>query len=180
MADTMDYQEFLNKVQKKGSKPYRIGHCYGARDSWKWVRKNKWKALKGEKCSSDLYSSVIKGVNKLLIEQLFTGHRVFLPHQMGNLILSATPAKLHEEGGKIKNNYRPDWKRTLENWYKDDAMFNERKCVKRVQEYIYKLHYSKNSANYRNQKYYHFIPCRSFVRSLGKKIDNQKLNALIY
>lgn len=176
----MAYQEFLNDIQKKGSKPHHIGHCLGARDAWKWVRKNKWKLLKGHKFCPQLYGALIGRVNTLLIEKLLEGHQIVLPHLMGSLELVGTPAKLKEEKGKLKTNYRVDWKKTLECWYNDEEARNERIKVKRIQKYLYSIKYSKSTSNYRNQKFYNLRLNRSLVRTLGKKIENEKLNALIY
>lgn len=176
----MEYQEFLNKLHRNGSKPHNISHCLGAREAWKWVRKNRWKSLKGQKCSSSTYGAVIDKVNKLIVESMFEGHEIVLPYQMGAFKLAATPAKVDIKDGCIKSNYRIDWKKTLEYWYNDAEAKRQRKHVKRIQKYIYSILYSKEKAAYRNQRYYQFRPNRSLVRTLGRKIDNQKLNALIY
>lgn len=176
----MSYQEFLNKIQRCGSKPHNISHCYGARDAWKWVRKNKWESLKGYKCSSSLYGAVIDEVNKMLSEKLLEGHSVDLPHQMGTLRLIAKEGKTGFLEGKIRNNYRVDWKKTLECWYEDDDARKQKIKIKRVQKYIYSLEYLKQHARYRNQKFYQFRVNRSLVRALGDKIENERLNALIY
>ena len=174
-----NYQEFLNKLQKQGSKPHTISHCLGARDAWKWVRKNKWKVLKGQKCSSALYGALIMEVNKLLVEELFEGHLIEFPHNMGTLMLTGTPAKLRYKEGKLYNNYRTDWEKTLKYWFEDDEARKNKQVIKRVQNTIYNIKYSKRNACYKNQRYYHMRINRSLVRALGKKIKGQKLNALI-
>lgn len=176
----MKYQEFLNDLQKKGSKPHSISHCLGARDAWKKIRKDKWGYLKGNKCSSSLYGAVIDEVNKILSEMLLEGHKIELPHQMGSIELIAAQSKLDYKDGKLKSNYRIDWKKTLEYWYEDNEARRDRRCIKRVQKYIYSILYSKHNARYRNQKFYQFRANRSLVRTLGNKIENEKLNALIY
>lgn len=176
----MSYKEFLKNVQKQGSKPHTISHCLGARDAWKWVRKNKWSLLKGNACSSSTYGAVIDEVNKVLSEKLLEGHSIVLPHQMGILKLVAIHSKLSFKDGKLENNYRTDWKKTLEYWYEDEEAFREKKCIKRVQKLLYAIKYLKASARYKNQKYYQFRLNRSLVRALGNKIENEKLNALIY
>lgn len=176
----MEYKSFLRQLQKQGSKPHRISHCYGVRDAWKWVRKNQWKALKGTHCSSSTYGAIINLTNKLLVEMLFEGHRIPLPYRMGTLELIATPASIKSLGGEVKSNYRTDWKKTLEYWHEDKEALQQRKRIKRVQKFIYSFYYSKHTAAYRNQRYYQFRVNRSLVRLLGEKIENEKLNALIY
>lgn len=176
----MTYQEFSTNLQKCGSKPHKISRCFGARDAWKWVRKNKWQALKGQKCSSSVYGAVVDEVNKVLVDQLFAGHAVVFPHQMGSIELTARQAKVSDVGGKVKSNYRVDWKKTLEYWYEDPAAMKERHRIKKIQKYIYSIVYSKHQARYKNQRYYMFRVNRSLVKTLGKAIENQKLNAFIY
>lgn len=176
----MSYQTFLNEVQNKGSHEYRIAHCYGVRDAWKWVRKNKWALLRGTPCSSSTYSTIIKEVHKELIDQLLEGHAVELPHQMGNLQVVGFKQGAFIKKGKMKVAYPVDWKKTMLYWFTDSAAKASKQVVKRVIPYRYYLLYSKSSACYRNQRYYRFHACRSFVRTLMNKTENEKINALIY
>ena len=176
----MEYHEFLQEVQKPGSKPHTISHCLGSRDAWKWVRKSKWKPLKGYRCSSSLYSEIINEMNLYNLEQLLAGHQVILPHQMGALELIGVSPKVSFEEGSVKSNYRIDWQKTLQYWYEERDARVEKKLVKRVQGIIPSLRYSKKQARYKNQKFYQFRPNRSVVRLLGRKAENEKINALIY
>lgn len=176
----MTYQEFLSDLQKLGSKPHKISKCLGARDAWKWVRKNKWEALRGSMCSSSLYGAVVDEVNKLIVEQLIEGHTITFPHQMGTLKLTATEAKVSYSDGKIKNNYRIDWKKTLNYWYKNPEAREQKQYIKKIQDYIYNILYIKNSARFKYRRFYQFRANRSLVKTLGKRIENEKLNALIY
>lgn len=173
------YKEYLNTIQKKGSKPHHITHCLGARDAWKWIRKNDWELLCGQQCSSSLYGKVISTVNKEIINKLLEGHWIFLPHRMGLLAVAAIPTKVFYKGGKLKDNYRIDWKKTLEYWYEDSEARENKRCIKRINDYLYDVRYSKSSACYKNQKFYNFRANRSLVRTLGKKIENEKINAII-
>ena len=176
----MNYQEFLTSLQKQGSKPHKLSHSLGARDAWKWVRRNKWEATQHTPVNSSLYGAVISRVNQLLVEKLLEGHIIEFPYQMGILEFTASLAKLEYKDGEIKDNYRIDWKKTLEYWYEDAEAFKNRKLIKRVQHYICKIHYSKLKARYKNQKYYDLRLNRSLVRAMGDKIANERINAKIY
>jgi hypothetical protein len=88
------YQEFVGKLQKRGSKPHKISHCLGARDAFNWVRRNHWESLKGKHIDKLLYSQIISEVHKVLVDMLPEGHEVEFPYQMGSLVLSCTPAKV--------------------------------------------------------------------------------------
>lgn len=173
------YQEFLSDIQKKGSKPHRISHCLGTRDAWRWARKLKWEPTGGLKFTSDIFSRIVDTVNQELAESLMEGHEIELPYQMGNLRLIGIPARVKAENGKITTNYRTDWKKTLECWYADPDMRRQRKLVKRPAKYICSISYLKNTARYRNRRYYSFRANRSLVKALGKRIEEGKVNFLI-
>lgn len=173
------YQEFLNKIQKKGSKKHSIGHCLGSRDAWKWVRKNKWELLGGNTCSSTLYASVVNAMNEMLIEKLLEGHPIEFPYQMGVLQLVSYEPSLNTKDGKLTNTYPVDWKRTLECWYNDREMREKKMVVKRIQKRIIHIQYSKEKAKFKFRKYYNFRLNRSLTKLLGKRVANTKMNTLI-
>lgn len=174
----MSYQAFLNRLQKRGSKPHTISHCLGARDAWKWVRKNKWRLLDHNTVSHTLYSCVIDSVNEILVEQILEGHKVDLPCGMGSFYLASIPARVAIEKGEIKTNYRTDWLKTLQLWYVDEEARNSHKTVKRVQDEITFIRYDKTRANYTNKRFYLFRANRSFVRKMGRAIEERKVNVM--
>lgn len=173
-----DYQNFLNDLQKRGSKPHRISHCLGARDAWKWVRKNKWQTLGGKPCPQSLYGEIINAVNWFLVEQLLDGHEVELPYQMGSLLIESQPAKVFMEDGELKNNYRTDWRKTLEYWYEDAEAKATHKTIKRVQNQIYYVNYLKRKAKFRNRRFYRFRPNRSLVKYVGHAVENGSIRGV--
>lgn len=170
------YQEFLNKLQKRGSKPYKIAHCLGARDAWKWVRRNKWKALDGAPCSKLTYGDIISTVNSKLAELMLEGHEVELPYKMGSFILCSLPSRVFFEEGEYKTNYRTDWLKTLALWYEDEKARNTHKPIKRIAKSIYFIRYYKSRANYKNKRFYKFRANRSLVRKLGAAIERGRVN----
>ena len=174
----MSYQAFLNRLQKRGSKPHTISHCLGARDAWKWVRKNKWKLLGHYPVSHTLYSCIIDSVNKILVEQMLEGHRIDLPHKMGSLYLASVPARVAWESGELKTNYRTDWLKTLKLWYEDEEARESHKTVKRIQSDIVFIRYDKQKAVFTNRRFYVFRANRSLVRKVGKAIEERKVNVM--
>lgn len=173
----MEYQEFLNSLQKRGSKPHHINHCLGSRDAWKWVRKNKWKALGGTPCHQSIYSAIVDTVNKILVEQLLEGHEIEFPHQMGTLKLISAPTKVYVENGELKTNYRTDWKKTLELWYEDEEARNSHKTVKKINSRNYSIKYDKSKARYANRRLYQFRANRSLSKELGRASESRKIIA---
>ena len=169
------YQEFIGKLQKRGSKPHKISHCLGSRDAFHWVRKNKWEATGGKPVDKQLYSQIISEVHKELVDRLLEGHEIEFPYQMGCLVLTRTPAKVSYENGELKTNYRTDWKKTLDYRFNEDPEGHQ--LIKRIQPFIYTVKYYKKGARYHNRKFYHFRPNRSLLRVVGAAIERGKMNA---
>ena len=173
----MDYQEFLSKLQKRGSHPYRISHCLGSRDAFHWVRKNKWEALKGNTCDKLLYSQIISEIHKELAEMLLEGHEIELPYQMGSLVLNCVPARVSLREGEYVNNYKVDWKKTLQYLYEDEEALDNHKRVKRIQPFIYGIRYYKRKAHFLNRRFYWFSVNRQLRRRVGKIAESKRLCA---
>lgn len=174
---TESYQEYLNKLQKRGSKPHHIGHCLGTREAWKWVRKNHWKELKDTPCDSSLYSNIINSVNLMLIEQLFEGHSIEFPHQMGRIALTVTTPRVYMKDGKVRDTYNQDWKKTLEYWYNNPEARKTHKPIKWVQKDCYFIRYYKDCAHFNNRFFYQFRPNRSLLKKMGNIVQTRKIKA---
>lgn len=168
------YQEFVGKLQKRGSKPHKISHCLGSRDAFCWVRKNKWKATGGNTIDKQLYSQIVSGIHKVLVEALLEGHEIEFPYQMGSLVLVRTPAKVFYEGGELKTNYRTDWKKTLDYRFNEDPKGH--KLIKRIQSFIYTVKYYKRGARFHNRKFYRFRANRSLLIKVGAAVERGKMN----
>jgi Na+-transporting NADH:ubiquinone oxidoreductase subunit NqrF len=138
------YQEFVGKLQKRGSKPHKISHCLGSRDAFHWVRKNHWEATGGKPVDKQLYSQIVSEIHKVLVEALVEGHEIEFPYQMGSLVLVRTPSKVFYEDGELRTNYRTDWKKTLDYRYNEDPEGHQ--LIKRIQPFIYTVKYYKKGA----------------------------------
>ena len=171
----MDYQEYLNKLQKRGSKPHKISHCLGSRDAFHWVRKNHWEATGGKHVDKLLYSQIISEVHKLLADALLEGHEIEFPYQMGCLVLSCTPSKVFYEDGELMTNYRTDWKKTLAYWFNGEI--DDHKTIKFIQPFVYSVRYYKKTARYHNRKFYHFRINRSLLRKVAAAMEEGSVRA---
>lgn len=169
------YQEFVGKLQKRGSKPHKISHCLGARDAFHWVRKNHWKATEGKPVDKLLYSQIVSEVHEVLVDSLLEGHEIEFPYQMGSLVVNRVPAKVYYEDGELKTNYRIDWKKTLDYRFNEDP--EGHKLIKRIQPFVYAIRYYKKRARFHNRKFYQFRVNRSLVRKLGAAVERGKVNA---
>ena len=171
-----EYEEFVGKLQKRGSKPHRLRHCLGSRDAFHWVRKNKWKATNGKQCDKLLYSRIIHEVHKELVSLMLEGHLVEFPYQMGTLLINCVPAKVFFMDGEYKNNYKVDWKKTLRFLYEDREALEQHRRVKRIVPYIYRIRYYKRSAKYANRRFYSFRANRSFKKLMGSEVEKGRLH----
>ena len=172
-----DYQNFLSKLQKRGSNPYSIKNCLGSRDAWKGIRKNKWKTLGNVPFDQGLYSKIISTVNKYIVERVLEGHEVELPHKMGSILLGKRRTSVFFENGECKSTYITDWIKTLEYWYKDEEARNKHQKIKVITDYLFNVRYCKKRANYTNKRFYLFRPNRSLLKRLGKQADKEKILA---
>ena len=170
------YQEFVAKLQKKGSKPHKISHCLGARDAFHWVRKNHWKATGDKPVDKLLYSRIVSEVHTVLVEARREGQEIEFPYQMGSRVLSRTPAKVYyDDDGELKTNYKVDWDRTMDYRYNEDPEGHQ--LIKRIQPFIYTVKYYKKGARFHNRKFYHFRTNRSLIRTVGRAVERGKVSA---
>ena len=178
MMPMTTYQEFLNRLQKRGSKPHKISHCLGTRDAWRWVRHNHWQKTGGQPVDQLLYSRIINEVNKILVEKMLEGHVFDIPFRMGSLLIASMPAKVEMVDGQLQTNYRTDWLKTLQYFYEDEEGRNSHKTIKRVQPEIYFIKYSKHGARFHNRMFYQFRANRSLVRKLGAAVEAGAIHCL--
>lgn len=171
-----EYQDFTEKLLKKGSKAHKISACLGSRDAFNWVRKNKWKALKGVPVDKLTYSKVVSEIHKELVERMLEGHEIEFPYQMGGLSIIRIPTKVVSTEKGIKDNYRVDWKKTLDYRFHEDP--DSHKLIKRIQPFIYSIKYNKGKARFRNRKFYLFRANRSLVRTVGKAAEMGSIRAV--
>ena len=167
----MDIDEFKKAVLKMGSHPHEITHCVGTREAWKYVRKNKWKDL-GSPVTSSMYSEIVNLMNKALIEEALTGHKVVFPYGMGSMQIVDEPVTIKPDGS---NNCLVNWKRTLEWWYDDPQAYKARKVLKTPAKSVVRASFTKG--NFKNRRFWAFRFNRSLKRMITKLSDKMRFNA---
>ena len=174
----MNYHNFRLKVIKaKGKKKFKVRNSYGTKQGWRWLKKNKW--LGGEPVTEKQFGIIIRRIDEYLIQRLFEGHDIILPHRMGKLELRKTPRRIDFKNGKLDTNLPIDWKRTLELWHADEESLNNKTLIRKEYKEIFRVIYNKSSANYNNKVFYQFTLHRNVRKALSTKIKNNEIDAFL-
>lgn len=175
-----ELNNFLNKVKKvDSSRTHKITGSYGTYDAYKYYRKNKPKENKYILTESQ-YFNIIRSINKQLALNLIKGDIITFPHKMGSLILKKKEAKIYLKEGEIKSNLPIDWDSTIKLWYEDEESFTNKVLVRMEEKEIFKVHYDKTKANYKNKTFYTFNINRDIKLQLKNKIKNKELDTPYY
>ncbi len=168
-----DFRKSLLKVTEKRN--HKIKNSIGVYDAYKHIRKNKWYGL--PPITENQFYTIIRGINKSLVDNLLEGYSIKLPHRMGKIELRkcSTTIKLTETG--VENNLPVNWNRTLKLWYEDEESFNNRTLIKEESKEIFRIIYNKHRACYNNKVFYDFKFNRELKIKLKDKIKNGELDA---
>ena len=172
------FEEFRKEILKvsKPRKSYITGSL-GVKQGYKYYQKTHPKGHKYVLCEGDYYK-IIRGINELLIEELYKANTIKFPYRMGLLELREYTPKVQFKNGKIQNTYYLDWDATLKLWYEDESSRNNKTVVRKRGSSIYRLIYIKGSkAKYANKKFFEFRPCRSLRQKIKEEINNNNVNA---
>lgn len=174
-----DFKAFAIGIKKSCEpKTHKIAHCLGSRDAWKWVRKNKWKALGGEPFDQLLYSKIINAVNQNIVELVLEGKDVEFPHSMGRLRLIKEKKDVYISDGKVKTTYMKDWDKTLRMWFEDEEEREAHTVIRRVRPYSFKIAHIKDRTAFPNKHFYHFRANRKLNKRLGEMSEWYNINTV--
>lgn len=164
-------KEFKDKIKKvKGPRKAKITNSYGVQHAYRFYMKL-IHAKKQKPLPSHDYYKIIRGVNKLLGEQLLTGEIIQLPYRMGELLIGKFEggARIDKEG-KLKVGYPINWEKTLDLWYEDEDAMRDKILVRYSdRQTAYKAFLSKRSAHFANQRYYNFNMVRPIMQQINIK-----------
>ena len=172
-------EDFI-KQQKKASQPrkQKVTNSYGLRDAYMYIRDHKWFNI-GSPLSEKQFSSIVKGVNKRLAQNVLDSIEVKFPYKMGALIVRKTPRKVWFKNGKVRTNLIIDWNATLQLWYNDLEARKNKTLVRREAHDLFKIHYDKTKTDYQNAWVYDFRPTRELKVLLQKKAAEGKLDGFL-
>lgn len=145
------------------TKSYRMEEIY---------RAIPYKKRKG--ITSSQFSQIIQRTNMYIMEELFNGGIVRLPSGMGELELLKYTPKVKLVDGKLINQSPIDWGATNKLWETDKEAKKKKILIRFEVSEVFKFHYRKKNATYKNKSFYTFSVPRSIKRCLKDKINNQE------
>ena len=179
MERQQTFEQYIAEIfSRKGSKG-KVRDSLGVYDVYKKLRKNHWYNI-GRPVKEKEFYAIIRGVNKLLAEELAQGNTVTFPFRMGKLELRKFQVGVKLVDGKVKVTYPINWSETLRLWY-NDAEAEKQKILMRTEvPWAYHIRYCTEgrSAKYPNKNFYQFAVNTFIKRALKHNIKQGKVDAL--
>ena len=172
----MTFEEFRKQTLKVNqSRKHKVTNSIGVYDIYKYIRKNKWEGI-GQKITEKQFYAIIRTLNKALIDQLFQNKDVRLPY-LGQLELRKKETKVKFIDNRLIVTKPIDWDQTLKLWYEDQEAKEQKILIRGEQKEVYKIHYNKSRAKYKNKAFFEFQPNRQIKVKLKEYIINNKIDA---
>jgi len=156
---------------------YKITNSIGVYDLYKMLRKHHWYDI-GRPLKEHEFYTIVRGVNKLLAEDVANGKTVVFPHAMGKLELRKYPKGVRLVDGKLKNTYPIDWKRTNQLWSEDEEEYQKKTLLRYESPIVYCVRYCKEDATYENKTFYQFRLHQKVRKRLKDNIVDGKIDTL--
>lgn len=178
MEERESFREFSQKISKgrKGIKG-KVTGSWGCYDAYKLMRKNHWYNI-GRPVTEKEFYAIIRGVCKLLAEELAMGHNVKFPMKMGELELRKWESGAFIRDGKLKITYPVDWVETKKLWYEDSEAMNSKTLVRYENKWVYRVKYNNFRATYENKAFYQFALNTFIKKALAQNIKQGKIDTL--
>lgn len=167
----------MPKRTGKGNRNVLVTNSWGVYQAYKLIRKNGWYNI-GRPLKEKEFYAIVRGINKLLAENIINGETVRFPERMGFLELRKWEKGVSIVNGRLKVNYPIDWGETWKLWYNDQEAFKNKTLLRDEKKDIYSVRYVKNNANYENKLFYQFVLNRKIKKRLKVNIKNDKIDTL--
>lgn len=149
----------------------RVTNSYTTRDIYNGIKKSL-------NVDEHTFGQIIKTVNGLLAERVINGLEVNLPSKMGKLELRKFKTKVKLKDGKIVTNKPIDWRETLNLWEEDEEAKKNKTLVRHDTDFVYRIVYKVDSANYKNKSFYKLSLSRRYKRTITKNIKKGIVDAV--
>ena len=179
IKEEQKFKEFIAQVKKvKGNRKHQITNSYGVIDGF-----NYYKTIKPNNKEYNItiqdYRKLIRQINKRLAEALLEEGQIILPHALGRLEIRKYKPSVKFKNGKILNTMPIDWNSTLSLWHQDEESRNNKQLVRKIESWIYRIHYNRYKADYSNKSFYKFHTNRNLKLKIKNKINEGNLEAFL-
>ena len=173
----MDYNDFRKLVIKaKGTHKFKVTNSNGAKEAWRWIKKNKWLNI-GCPITELQLGTIVKAINLTLQDQLLSGKDISFPNRMGGLELRKFKTSIKYKSNKIVTNLPVDWKTTLRLWWEDEESHRNKTLIRYENKDEFTIRFMRGSANFENKSFYEFISNRILKKRLKDKVINGEVDA---
>lgn len=177
MEDLEGYRKLrLELTNRKGSKN-RVRDSVGVYDMYKLIRRNGWFNI-GRPVKEEEFYAIVRGINRLIAEQIAKGQTIRFPERMGTLELRKHSCGAKLVDNKLKIIYPVDWAETIKLWYNDPEAKRRKTLLRRENPWAYKVLYLQGDATYDNKCFYQFALNTFIKKALCKNIREGKVDSL--
>lgn len=167
---------FINKIKKvNGPRKHKIRNSYGKRDYYRHYCKHRPK-VDEYKLSQKEYYKIYDLLTSAIINAFLEAGSVTFPHQMGKIEYRKDTPRVYKRDGKTFFTHPIDWPKTLSWWSEDSKAYEERKLIRRSENWVFKLLYIKHKAKYNNKIFFKFNFNRKLKRKLKVLIKDNKVD----
>ena len=161
----------------KEMRKFKIKNSFGVYDAYKAIRKHHWYNI-GRPVTEKEFYAIIRGINKLIAEELANGQTVDFPAKMGRLELHKYQVGAFFHNNKLKVTYPVNWKETWLLWENDAEAYKNKIVLRFDNEWIYHVKYNKYNANFENKLFYQFDINTFIKKALSQNIKQGKTDAI--
>lgn len=174
----LSYEEFKRRVNRLNEpRTPTVTGSLGVRDAYCYNRKNKWQNL--PRCiTQHEYHTIIRKVNKLLVNNILEGEFINFPCRMGRVELKKFLVVDKVINGKIVSYRAVDWDKTIKLWYEDKEAYSKRTLVRTTSNEGFKVVFNRYRSNCNNIRFFTFILNRDVKRSLSAAIKEGRIDAI--
>lgn len=155
-------------------KQFKIRNSYGIRNIYTWIKQNKFFNL--TPITEKEFSTLIKEIHQLLINNFIQGHAIVFPYNMGKLELLKHSTSVKLEDNKIKVKKPINWYATKKLWENDAEAKKNKTLIRTDVDYVYKVSYNKSKSKYKNKTFVRFTVNRFFRNLVTSKTRNKELD----
>lgn len=173
------FEDFISNIKKvKESRVHKIKNSYGIIDGYKLYSRIKPKESKYN-ININQYRKITRLVNSYMLDSLLDDGEIIFPCALGRLEIRKFKPEVKMVGDKIINSMPIDWDQTLKLWHQDEESKLEKRLVRKLEKWIYRIYYNRGKANYSNKSFIRFQTNRKLKLQIRDKINNNALEAFI-